>query len=39
MEGKQGEQVTAAISYSADLMGGSFSAMIGHETHTRPSRA
>ena len=33
-EGQQGEQVTAAISYSADFMGGSFSANFGHEGHS-----
>jgi predicted porin len=34
---KQGEQVTAAIGYSSDLMGGSFSAMVGHEGHSTES--
>ena len=33
-EGQESEQVTVAVSYSADVMGGSFSAMVGHESHT-----
>ena len=33
-EDQQGEQVTAAISYSGDFMGGSFSANVGHEGHS-----
>ena len=36
-DGQQGEQVTAAIGYSSDLMGGSFSAMVGHEGHSTES--
>ena len=38
-EGEQGEQLTAALSYGADVMGGSFSANIGYETHSTESTA
>ena len=38
-EGEQGEQITAALSYGADVMGGSFSANIGYETHSTESTA
>ena len=38
-DGEHGEQVTAAVSYGSDLMGGSFSAMVGIETTTTESMA
>ena len=36
-DGEHGEQVTAAVSYGSDLMGGSFSAMVGIERTTTES--
>ena len=36
-DGEHGEQVTAALSYGSDLMGGSFSAMVGIERTTTES--
>ena len=36
-DGEHGEQVTAAVSYGSDLMGGSFNAMIGLERTTTES--
>ena len=36
-DGEHGEQVTAAVSYGSDLMGGSFNAMIGIERTTTES--
>ena len=38
-EGKQSEQLSAALGYSVDVMGGSFSAGIGYEGHTTESKA